>query len=190
MMRIISGTARGRKLAEFSGSGTRPTSDRAREALFSLLISRLQTLSGLKVLDLYAGSGALSLEALSRQAKSALMIDSSRSAIKLIHENIERCGFADRSRVLQQEVSAALPGLKAQAPFDLIFLDPPYNQSLVQPVINEIYRLNLLDENGIICAETERGTTLQSAGTLSCTTSRHYGRTTLHLMQHTASNKD
>lgn len=182
-MRIISGTARGRKLAEFKGKDVRPTPDRVREALFSLLFSKLGSFTDLKVLDLFSGSGALALEALSRHAKSAILVDLGKESIKLAEENIKRCKFEDRTRVIRQDARQALPSLAASAPFDLIFMDPPYNKSLIQPVLIEIDRLNLLNEDGIICAESESGETVDDCGRLECFESRRYGSTTVHLLR-------
>ena len=107
-MRIISGSVRGRKLAEFAGSGIRPTSDRAREAIFSILLSRYEFLQGMHVLELFAGSGAMSLEALSRGAQNALLVDSSPQAAKLISDNISRCKMESRAEFIKQPALAAL----------------------------------------------------------------------------------
>lgn len=182
-MRIISGTARGRRLAEFPGDKIRPTPDRVREALFSLLTSRLGSFAGLKVLDLCAGSGALSLEAISRHAESAILVDSGSDAITLIEENIKRCKFEQKMRVIRQDVRRALPSLTASGPFDVIFMDPPYKLGLVPKFISEIERLNLISEDGIICAETETGETVSDSGRLECFESRRYGSTTVHLLR-------
>ncbi|HKJ05741.1 MAG TPA: 16S rRNA (guanine(966)-N(2))-methyltransferase RsmD [Geopsychrobacteraceae bacterium] len=189
-MRIISGKARGRKLAEFSGTGIRPTPDRVREALFSLLFSRLGSFADLKVLDLCAGSGALSLEAISRHASSALMIDSGSDAIELMRENIKRCKFEQETEVSRQDVTRVLPSLTGRAPFDLIFLDPPYKRGMVPGLISEIDRLNLLSDDGIICAETESGETITGSGNLQCIESRRYGSTTVHLLRRRESTEE
>lgn len=180
-MRIISGTARGRRLATFSGTGIRPTPDRVREALFSILNSRLGSFSGIKILELFAGSGAQSLEAISRGADAAIVVDSSPQSIKLIEENIKRCKFAAKIRVLQQDVTAALPRLTSEAPFDLILLDPPYNQELIPQVLRLIESLQLLGEDGIICAESASNESIADCGKLQLTESRKYGAATIHL---------
>lgn len=182
-MRIISGTARGRKLAEFKGKEVRPTPDRVREALFSLLFSRLGSFTKMRVLELFAGSGAMSLEAISRHAQSAVLIDNNRSAIQLIEENAQRCKFAEQTTIIQQDVLLALPSLQNRAPFDLIFLDPPYGKNLIQKVLNKIDDLNLLDEDGIICAESEADYVVSEVGNLQHLESRRYGSSTLHLFR-------
>ncbi len=180
-MRIISGTARGRQLATFSGEDIRPTPDRVREAVFSILTSRFGTFNGLNILELFAGSGAQSLEALSRGALRATLIDSGNSAAKVITDNIKRCHFELTARFIKQDVLQALPQLTAAAPFDLILLDPPYNQNLLPPVIEEIERLNLLAGNGIICAESAKNEVLEDSGKLKIIENRVYGSTRIHL---------
>lgn len=184
-MRIISGHFRGRVLAPFAGTHIRPTPDRVREALFSMLGSRCGSFHGLKVLDLYAGSGAQGLEALSRGAASVVMVEKDSAAIKLIQDNLARCRCSVSVTLLQQDVLRALPDLAGRAaPYDLIFLDPPYRQGLAEATLVGIERLNLLDGRGIICAETDRREVLDdSYGTLKLVDSRTYGTTGVHLFQ-------
>jgi 16S rRNA (guanine(966)-N(2))-methyltransferase RsmD len=121
-MRIVAGTARGRRLEAPPGEGTRPTSDKVRGAVFNVLG---QFFDGGRVLDLYAGSGALALEALSRGFASATCVESSREAAEVIEENAASLGFEDRVTVLRRRVADALRALPPDA-FDLAFLDPPY----------------------------------------------------------------
>lgn len=180
-MRIISGTARGRKLADFSGGQIRPTPDRVREALFSMLSSRLGSFSGLKVLELFAGTGAQALEAISRGAESAILVDSSQQAAKLIEENIRRCKFSGQVRLVRQDVFTALPLLATEAPFDLILLDPPYNQGFITQALEKIENLQLLAEDGIICAESDPKEKLAVCSGLILNKSRKYGSTMIHL---------
>ncbi|MCK4501913.1 MAG: 16S rRNA (guanine(966)-N(2))-methyltransferase RsmD [Desulfuromonadales bacterium] len=180
-MRIISGSARGRQLVSFSGTDIRPTPDRVREAIFSILTNRFGSFNGLKVLELFAGSGAQSLEALSRGAKSAILVDSGTVAAKTIPENIQRCRFEASAQFLRKDIFSALPQLVTSAPFDLILLDPPYNQELLPQVIKKIEHLNLLAENGIICAESAKDETLDDFGSLKLTASKIYGSTRIHL---------
>lgn len=124
MTRVIAGTAGGRELRTPAGRGTRPTSDRVREALFSALEAR-DALSGARVLDLYAGSGALGLEAASRGAAEVTLVESDRSAASVIRDNAARLGL--RASVLPVTVASALGG--TARPLDLVFLDPPYDLS-------------------------------------------------------------
>jgi len=181
-MRIISGSARGRQLAPFSGKDIRPTPDRVREAIFSILTSKVGTFNDLNILELFAGSGAQSLEAISRGAKSAIMVDSGKTASEVIADNIKRCQFESRVRVIRQDVFTALPQLIDFAPFDLILLDPPYNQNLLSTTIEKIEHLNLLAENGIICAESSREEALEDFTSLELIDARTYGSTRIHLL--------
>lgn len=125
MTRVIAGTAGGRRLAVPPGNGTRPTSDRAREGLFSTWESLLGTLHGARVADLYAGSGAVGLEALSRGASHALLVEADARAARTVRENIRTLGLPGaelRTGKAEQIVTGPAP----TAPYDLVFLDPPY----------------------------------------------------------------
>lgn len=185
-MRIISGRARGKKLVEFTGARVRPTADRVREALFSILTSRLGTLNGCKVLDLFAGTGALALEALSRGAQSAILVEAHRESIKIIQTNIDGCRMSNCTQILQGELPAALTLAANCAPFDLIFLDPPYAQGLAQATLTRIAALDLLSARGIIFVETEKGEVLpEQIGSLIQTDQRHYGVSTITLFERT-----
>lgn len=185
-LRIISGRARGKKLVEFAGAQVRPTADRVREALFSILTSRLGTLQGCKVLDLFAGTGALALEALSRGAQSALLVEAHPESIKIIQSNIDGCRMTDCARVLRGELPAALALTMKSAPFDLIFLDPPYAQGLAQATLIQIVALELLSAKGMIIVETAKGEILPAQiGSLLRTDQRHYGVSTITLFERT-----
>lgn len=180
-MRIIAGSARGKKLTAFDGKQIRPTPDRVREALFSMLTSRFGGLNGLKVLELFAGTGAQSLEALSRGAAAAVLIEQNPYAINLIMDNTAACGYEDRVRLITGELPACLDQVCRYAPFDLILLDPPYHAGLTDLVMAKVASLNLLAEGGIICVETQRSTLPQPQGTLTLLDRRHYGLTAIHL---------
>lgn len=180
-MRIIAGSIRGKKLTAFDGKQIRPTPDRVREALFSMLVSRFGGLSGLKVLELFAGTGAQSLEALSRGAASAVMIEQSSYAIKLIKDNTLACGFGKQVTLIPGELPTCLEKACRYAPFDLILLDPPYHAGLIDQIISRIESLNLLADDGIICAETPRSENIKYQGSLALLDSRFYGSTAIHL---------
>ncbi|RJX26897.1 MAG: 16S rRNA (guanine(966)-N(2))-methyltransferase RsmD [Desulfurivibrio sp.] len=158
-MRIIAGTARGRRLYS-PGSGTlaiRPTADRAREALFNILAAGV---AGARVLDLFAGTGALGLEALSRGAASAVFVDKSRSAVSLIGRNIQHCGFWEKSVVLQRDLTRSLSFLQAYAAaggFSLVFIDPPYKTRLAEPIILELGKGEIISPGGLLVAESSSG---------------------------------
>jgi 16S rRNA (guanine966-N2)-methyltransferase len=124
-MRVVAGMAKGRPIAAPEGSGTRPTSDRVREAIFNALFSLDDAVSGARVLDLFAGSGALGIEALSRGAASATFVDRARGAIEVVERNTRHTGVADRSRIVRME---ALDWLgRADEQYDLVLCDPPYD---------------------------------------------------------------
>ena len=149
MLRIIAGTARGRRLEAPEGRDTRPTLDRVRENLFNMLQGKCMDA---RVLDLFAGSGALSLEALSRGADFAILADRDREAVRIQRKNLESLGFARRARVLQSPWEATLRVLASEnARFDLIFLDPPYAMTDLRD-LTECLR-HLLNPEGWIVIE-------------------------------------
>jgi len=131
-VRIIAGQWRGRPIEAPAGQATRPTSDRAREGLFSMLASRLGTFEGRAVADLFAGTGALGLEALSRGAAYCTFIERDRAALDALKRNIAKLGAQERSDVRAQAVEHAPP---PPHPFDIVFMDPPYAGGLAQPAL-------------------------------------------------------
>ncbi|TKD52174.1 16S rRNA (guanine(966)-N(2))-methyltransferase RsmD [Sphingomonas baiyangensis] len=148
-MRIIAGTYRGRPLAAPKGEATRPTADRVREALFSMLASRLGSFEGLAVGDLFAGSGALGLEALSRGAASCVFVEQDRAALDALRANIARLGV--NADIRAQSVLALGP---APAPLDLILLDPPYGTGAAIVALERLGRLGWIAPATWISIET------------------------------------
>ncbi len=148
-MRIISGTLRGKKLSTLEGIETRPTLDRVKESIFNIIQSDIKDAN---VLDLFGGSGALGLEALSRGANKAVFCDSSKAAIRIIEKNIKDTKLECKSQIINNDYLKALDMLNEK--FDIIFLDPPYKTNFAINAINKIIKLNLLSENGIIIFET------------------------------------
>lgn len=184
-MRVIGGTARGKKLASFTGGTIRPTPDRVREAVFSSLFSRLGSWQGKTVLDLFAGSGAMGIEALSRGADRAIFIDQGAQSAKVIQDNLQACGFKSRSRLIHLDVFKALDMLADSAPFDVIFLDPPYGQDLVNRTMERLSVLNCLSPQGIICAEGAKTDEVsEHFGSLSKVQERTYGATSICFFAH------
>lgn len=182
ILRIISGTARGTRLSAFGGRDIRPTPDRVREAIFSIIYSRMGELAGKNVLDLYAGTGAMGLEAVSRGAAQATLIDRALQAERTINNNAASCRLSDRIRFLRGEVAALLPRLAQTQPFDLIFLDPPYDQGLLSRTLEGIAAAKLLKPQGLICAEGSlRETPDDTIDTLIRIDTRRYGQTLVHL---------
>jgi 16S rRNA (guanine(966)-N(2))-methyltransferase RsmD len=190
-LRIIGGSARGTRLSTFSGLNVRPTPDRVREAVFSILFSRLGKFEGKKVLDLYAGSGAMALEALSRGADTATLVERDPKAIRLIEANARTCRLNDFVHIIRSDVDSALRKMDGNNPFDLIFLDPPYDLSLTASALESIDRQGLLAQNGIVCAECGRKEEpAQMIGSLSLIDSRRYGLTSVHFFVHTEQGED
>ena len=178
-MRIIAGEKRSRRLKAPEGMETRPTADKVKEALFSILMNRLW---GARVLDMYGGSGALALEALSRGAKSACINDQSMKACRIIRENTETLQYQDRVKLLQMKDAAAIEFLeKAGEAFDLIFLDPPYKMD-VSDVCQRLEKA-LLAPDGIIVAEHARETPPRVSPPLQCFDAREYGATGLSFLR-------
>lgn len=150
-MRVISGTARGLKLKAPEGMNTRPTTDRIKESLFNIIAADLYDIC---FLDLFGGSGAIGIEALSRGARKAYFADSSRQSISVIKDNIKRARLEDRAVVLGCDYMQALDRIKASGDtFDIIFLDPPYGKGLALSAMNKITELALLNPDGYIIAE-------------------------------------
>ncbi|MCF0121582.1 MAG: 16S rRNA (guanine(966)-N(2))-methyltransferase RsmD [Oscillospiraceae bacterium] len=147
-MRVISGTARGRRLKEPVGMDIRPTTDLVKESLFNIIQFDIENA---RVLDMFAGTGQLGIEALSRGAESAVFIDESAAAIKIIGENVAASGMSSRAKVLRAD---ALKLVGSLGKFDLIFLDPPYDTNLIKSALGLVLQFDILNENGIIIAET------------------------------------
>jgi len=152
MIRIIAGEWRGRKLAAPEGDDTRPTADRTRETLFSMLNSRLGGFEELRVADLFAGSGALGLEALSRGAAHCLFAEQAAPAIRAIRTNIANLKAHTRCDVRAGSVMAL--GASKQPPLDLVLLDPPYNSNAGQVAIDKLRRLGWIGEGTWVALET------------------------------------
>ena len=150
-MRIISGTWRSRPLVAPKGDTTRPTADRTRETLFSMLTSRLGTFEGLQVLDLFSGSGALGLEALSRGAAHCVFVEQDRAALSALETNITKLGAKAQCEVRNTSVLTLGPGPKA---YDLILMDPPYGTGAGAVALDKLARLGWIASGALISVET------------------------------------
>ena len=148
-MRVITGTARGRKLKELQGMETRPTTDKVKESLFNIIQFDIE---GRRVLDLFGGTGQLGIECLSRGAASCTFVDVRKEAAALIRDNVALCGFTDRARVVQGDYLAFLTGCREK--FDLILLDPPYNSEMLEKALEMIAKIDIVTEHGIIVCES------------------------------------
>ena len=147
-MRVITGKARGRKLKTPENYDIRPTSDQVKESIFNIIQFDIE---GRRVLDLFAGTGQLGIECLSRGAAEVVFIDQSREAVKIIRDNLKTCGL--EAAVLQMDAVSFLRGC---GKFDLIFIDPPYESSLYEEVLKIINSVDILSDGGIIICEARR----------------------------------
>jgi len=149
--RIIGGDLRGKKLAKLHGGAIRPTGDRQRESIFNILSNRV---AGASVLDLYAGTGAFGIEALSRGAEICVFIDHEKTAVSIIERNIRRCRLENRSRIIRWNIEKSLECLKSVPyAFDLVFMDPPYNQGLIAPTLGHLGNSGSLSGDAILLVE-------------------------------------
>ena len=147
-MRVITGTARGRKLKTPSDYDVRPTTDNVKESIFNIISFDIE---GRRVLDLFAGTGQMGIEAISRGAGETVFVDNSLSSIKLIKENLDICGF--KAPVIKSD---ALSYIQNAEPFDVIFIDPPYDSTLYEQVLEKVNTIDLLKKNGIIIVEARK----------------------------------
>ena len=179
-MRVIAGSARGRPLKVPPGKTTRPTSDRVREALFGML--EALPLAWDRVLDLYAGSGALGIEALSRGAQAADFVESARAACAVIRDNLTATGFSERARVFCRPVERALPDLTGQ--YDIILLDPPYADPGRDNLLRNLGCSALLTDRTVVVVEhSRRHPVAESYGQVHLIKQRRYGDTVISIFQ-------
>ncbi|MBA2466004.1 MAG: 16S rRNA (guanine(966)-N(2))-methyltransferase RsmD [Sphingomonas sp.] len=178
-MRIIAGEWRGRRLQSQPGVSTRPTADRVRETLFSMLASRLGSFEGLRVADLFAGSGALGLEALSRGADFACFVENASKAAAAIRANAAELDALDRAQIL----CASALGLPRSEPFDLILADPPYAPGSGSAAVQAVAAAGWLAPGGWMAVETARDDPVAPAG-LTLDVQRAVGAATLSLLRH------
>ena len=151
-MRVITGSARGKRLKTPDTYDIRPTTDNVKESVFNIIQFDIE---GRRVLDLFAGTGQLGIECLSRGAESVTFVDEDRGAVKIVRENLKTCGMS--APVFQEN---ALSFLQHCGKFDLIFVDPPYDAGLYEPVLKTINSVDILSEGGIIVCESRRETQL------------------------------
>jgi 16S rRNA (guanine966-N2)-methyltransferase len=177
-LRIIAGEWRGRALAAPAGQGTRPTADRTRETLFSMLASRIGGFDGLRVADLYAGSGALGLEALSRGAAHVTFVETDAKALAAIRANLAALKAKERAEVWPLSATNLAPA----QPFDLIFADPPYAPGSGTAVVEAVRRAGWLASGGWLAIETAAADTVE-AGEWRIDAERRVGRARLTLIQ-------
>lgn len=182
-MRVIAGSAKGRRLKSSPGSATRPTADRVKEAMFSILVSRVE-LEGADVLDLFAGSGALGIEALSRGARTAVFVEERGDAVRALRDNLTACKFIPASTVLPMAARAALRRLARDGRrFDGVILDPPYREGLVAATLGQLLAAAIVRPGGWIVVEHHLDEPPPQPAPLRLTQTRRYGKTAVTLLQ-------
>ncbi len=179
-MRILSGSLKGRALKTTVGPGYRPAMGKVRAAVFSMLESRGVAWPGARVLDIFAGSGSLGFEALSRGAPFACFVEKDKKAAAVIRENAEKFGLDQARYAVQAKEARVFLATRGMEPFDVIFIDPPYHGNLLSSSVTAVLRHNWLREGGVINAEIERGLDLDPDTAfpgLECLADREYGQT-------------
>lgn len=172
-MRIITGTKRGKKLLTLEGEQVRPTTSMVKEALFNILQSGIE---GRRFLDLFAGSGQIGLEALSRGAREAVLVDSSRDSVRVIHRNVEAAGFTEQARVVAADFASCLR--RERGRFDVAFIDPPYQAGLLAEALELTARV--MSPGGVIvCEHGSKEEPPEQAGEFIRQKTYRYGRTAL-----------
>lgn len=176
-MRVITGSARGAKLRTLEGLSTRPTSDRVKEAIFNIIQFDIE---GRRVLDLFGGSGQLAIEALSRGAAYAVLVDQNPQAVSVIKENLKKTKLDQKASVFQSDYLRFLSATRER--FDIIFLDPPYAENFIENALRKISEIDILTEGGIIVCERSRERSLPATvGDLICSKDYCYGKTAVNL---------
>ena len=149
-MRVIAGSARSLPLRTIEGTDTRPTQDRIKETLFNMLQSDIP---GCKFLDLYSGSGAIGIEALSRGAAKAVLVENSKKAVECIKDNLTFTKLADKADVMEMDVLSAINRLKGKDVFSIVYMDPPYSNDYERDVLAALRNSDIIDEYTIIIVE-------------------------------------
>ena len=190
-LRVVAGVQKGRRLKQPVGPGLRPTSARVKEALFSIIADRLPNA---QVLDLYAGTGALGLEALSRGAQGVVFVENQESSIKVLHENIQNCSLTESCTIIAKDVEtflANLPSPYNTKTFDLVFADPPYEISNLEPLLSKLDASQQVAKNGFVVVEHFKKTLLPlKTGRLQQSKQARYGDSMLSFYQLIQPNED
>jgi 16S rRNA (guanine(966)-N(2))-methyltransferase RsmD len=174
-MRVITGTARGARLLTLEGMDTRPTGERVKEAIFSSIQFEIE---GRRVLDLFAGSGQLGIEALSRGAQSATFVDSNAQAVTVIKQNLEHVKLADKASVVPGDYAAGLA--RSNTVFDIAFIDPPYGRGLAEKAL--MLAAPKMSRQGVILCETAKNDAMpEQAGDFELLKKKNYGKTAVSI---------
>jgi 16S rRNA (guanine966-N2)-methyltransferase len=182
-LRVISGQLKGRKLRSVGGTKTRPTADRIREAIFSILSDRLP---GANVLDLFAGTGAFGIEALSRGALAAVFVDIDNDAIAVLRQNVKNILLENRTKIIQWDITQNLECLRSfQSAFNLIFMDPPYRQQMIAPTLINLHSSQCLRAGACIIVEHTRQEQIPVIPRqYAITDQRRYGKTIISFLNY------
>lgn len=180
-MKVISGTLKGRNILGYNIDGTRPTMDRVKESVFGTIQSYIPNSI---VLDLFAGSGNLGIEAISNGAKYCYFVDNNIEAIKVIKKNIDTFNIKDKSTILHNDYNESLDYFyNSNIKFDIIFVDPPYKYEIIEKVIDKVIEYNLLNEDGIIVLEFEKDKLKENYENLSLIKNKKYGEKYIYIYQ-------
>jgi 16S rRNA (guanine966-N2)-methyltransferase len=181
-MRVIAGEAKGRRLSAPEGRAVRPSAARMRESAFGILAHR-DAIVGARALDLFAGTGALGIEALSRGAGSLVAVEQAREAARVLLQNLEHCGFATRAEVIARPIAPALVRLgEAGRKFDLVLIDPPYGSGLIESTLASVVEFGLLDDHAWLLVEHSSRESVAPTGCLEPQLVRTYGSTAITLL--------
>ena len=182
-LRIVGGGLKGKKLHTVRGKAIRPTSDRLRESIFNILSFRVQ---GAVVLDMFAGTGALGIEALSRGAESAVFVDKSKTALSVIERNIRSCSFDNKAKIIKCNVIKGLNCIRLTGPvFNLVFIDPPYNRNIIKPALHKLCGKKSLEKGACIIVEhTAQEPIPEDLLAFEITDQRRYGKTVVSFLNY------
>jgi 16S rRNA (guanine966-N2)-methyltransferase len=180
-MKITGGESKGRVLTSPKGMETRPTSSKVRESIFNILG---QDMNGVNVLDLFAGTGVLGIETLSRGAERAVFIDNSDQSVSVILKNLRLCGYQDVGRVIKGDATRPIEALIIRDGFHLVFVDPPYDKEIIPPVLQILSGPGVLSPHGVVVVESSKKDQLPDrTGDLILTDTRVYGHTKISIYE-------
>lgn len=182
-MRIVGGKFRGGKLLTFRGNAIRPTADKVRESVFNIIRAHV---SDSFVLDLFAGTGALGIEALSRGAAHAVFVDSSSNAVSLVARNIKKFSLESQSKIFRRDITKNLNSIRlSDRRFNLVFMDPPYDKGLIGRTLSNLHQFRLLDKEAIVVAEhSPSENTCADTQHFTVKDTRRYGKTLVSFLAH------
>lgn len=184
-LRIISGNLKGRKISSLPGLSTRPTSEKVREAIFNIIGHDIKETS---FLELYAGTGAISIEAMSRGANRAVLIENSQTATEIIRKNIEHCGIADKAKLIKWDIEQNLNCIKdMDNKFDMVFIDPPYEKNLVKKTLKHLSLCGSIETDAYIIIQHSKDEPIDLKGLeefFSLEKDRRYGKNIVSILRY------